>query len=70
LRKTQEDLVSLITAVRKQNRINDRLIHGSLSYVTQYLTALKNLIAGPSGYLATGVVPEHQGSGRILALKG
>jgi len=27
--------------VREQNRINDRLIHGSLSYVTQYLTLLR-----------------------------
>ena len=70
LRKAQEDLISLTGTVREQNRINDRLIHGSLSYVTQYLTLLRALIAGPSGYLPTGVVPEHQESGRILALKG
>ena len=70
LQKAQEELISLTGAVREQNRINDRLIHGSLSYVTQYLTLLRALIAGPSGYLPTGVVPEHQESGRILALKG
>lgn len=70
LRKAQEELISLAGTVREQNRINDRLIHGSLSYVTQYLTLLRALIAGPSGYLPTGVVPEHQESGRILALEG
>ena len=70
LRKAQEELISLTGTVREQNRINDRLIHGSLSYVTQYLTLLRALIAGPSGYLPTGVVPELQESGRILALKG
>ncbi|HEY3198003.1 MAG TPA: flagellar protein FlgN [Nitrospirales bacterium] len=70
LRKVQEELISLTGTVREQNRINDRLIHGSLSYVTQYLTLLRALIAGPAGYLPTGVVPEHQNSGRILALKG
>ena len=70
LRKAQEELISLTGTVREQNRINDRLIHGSLSYVTQYLTLLRALIAGPSGYLPSGVVPEHQENGRILALKG
>ena len=35
LRKAQEDLIALTGTVRDQNRINDRLIHGSLSYVTQ-----------------------------------
>ena len=70
LRKAQDALISLTGTVLDQNRINDRLIHGSLSYVTQYLTLLRALIAGPAGYLPTGVVPEHQESGRILALKG
>jgi flagellar biosynthesis/type III secretory pathway chaperone len=70
LGKAQKELISLTSTVRDQNRINDRLIHGSLSYVTQYLTLLRNLIAGPAGYLANGVVPEHQESGRILTLKG
>ena len=70
LGKAQEELIALTGTVREQNRINDRLIHGSLSYVTQYLTLLRNVIAGPAGYLSTGVMPEHQESGRILTLKG
>ena len=70
MRKAQEELISLTGTVLDQNRINDRLIHGSLSYVTQYLTLLRALIAGPPSYLPTGVVPGHQESGRILALKG
>jgi flagellar biosynthesis/type III secretory pathway chaperone len=70
LRKAQQDLISLTGKVRDQNRINDRLIHGSMSYVTQYLTLLRGFVAQPAGYLSNGVVPEHQQSGRILALRG
>ena len=70
LRKAQQDLISLTGKVRDQNRINDRLIHGSMSYVSQYLTLLRGLVAQPAGYLSNGIVPEHQKSGRILALKG
>jgi flagellar biosynthesis/type III secretory pathway chaperone len=70
LRKAQQDLIVLTGKVRDQNRINDRLIHGSMSYVSQYLTLLRGLVAQPAGYLANGIVPEHQQSGRILALRG
>ena len=70
LRKAQQDLIALTGKVRDQNRINDRLIHGSMSYVSQYLTLLRGLVAQPAGYLANGIVPEHQQSGRILALRG
>jgi flagellar biosynthesis/type III secretory pathway chaperone len=70
LRKAQQDLISLTGTVRDQNRINDRLIHGSMSYVSQYLTLLRGLVAHPAGYLSNGIVPEHQDSGRILVLKG
>ncbi len=70
LRKAQRDLISLTGKVRDQNRINDRLIHGSMSYVTQYLSLLRGLVAQPTGYLSNGIVPEHQKSGRILTLRG
>jgi flagellar biosynthesis/type III secretory pathway chaperone len=70
LRNIQEHLIALAGAVRAQNRINDRLIHGSLSYVSQYLTLLRALVAGSGGYLSNGAPPEHQENGRILALKG
>jgi flagellar biosynthesis/type III secretory pathway chaperone len=70
LQKAQQDLISLTGKVRDQNRLNDRLIHGSMSYVSQYLTLLRGLVAQPAGYLSNGVVPEHQQSGRILALRG
>jgi flagellar biosynthesis/type III secretory pathway chaperone len=70
VRKAQQDLISLTGRVRDQNRINDRLIHGSMSYVSQYLTLLRGLVAKPAGYLSNGIVPEQQESGRILALRG
>lgn len=70
LRKAQQDLISLTGKVRDQNRINDRLIHGSMSYVSQYLTLLRGLVAQPAGYLSNGIVSERQASGRILALRG
>jgi flagellar biosynthesis/type III secretory pathway chaperone len=70
LRKAQQDLISLTGKVRDQNRINDRLIHGSMSYVSQYLTLLRGLVAQPAGYLSSGTVTERQQSGRILALRG
>ena len=70
LRNMQEHLISLAGTVRDQNRINDRLIHGSLSYVSQYLSLLRALVAGSGGYLPNGAPPEHQENGRILALKG
>ena len=70
LRNTQEYLISLAGTVRDQNRINDRLIHGSLAYVSQYLSLLRGLVAGPAGYLSNGARPEHRDNGRILALKG
>jgi flagellar biosynthesis/type III secretory pathway chaperone len=70
LRKAQQDLISVAGRVRDQNRINDRLIHGSMSYVSQYLTLLGGLVAKPAGYLSNGIMPEHQESGRILALRG
>jgi flagellar biosynthesis/type III secretory pathway chaperone len=66
----QEQLVGLAGQVREQNRVNDRLLHGFLAYVSQYLNLLRMLIAGPAGYLSNGAVPEQQQSGRILALKG
>ena len=70
LRKAHQALVSISGKVRDQNRINDRLIHGSMSYVTQYLTLLRGLVAQPAGYLANGIMPEQQQRGRILALRG
>ncbi len=70
LRKAQQELNSLTGKVRDQNLINDRLIHGSMSYVSQYLTLLRGFVAQPAGYLSNGIVPEHQKSGRILALRG
>jgi len=70
LQKAQQDLISLTGKVRDQNRINDRLIHGSLSYVSQSLTLLRGLVAQPAGYLSNGVIPEYQKNGRILALRG
>jgi flagellar biosynthesis/type III secretory pathway chaperone len=70
LRSAQEQLLALTKRVREQNRVNDRLIHGSLSYVSQYLNLLRSMLTGPSGYSANGVLPGHQESGRILTLKG
>jgi flagellar biosynthesis/type III secretory pathway chaperone len=70
LRKSQQHLIVLTGAVREQNRVNDHLIHRSLTYVTQYLNLLRTLVAGPAGYLSNGAVPDHQESGKLLALKG
>ena len=70
VRKVQEQLIALTRKVREQNRVNDRLIHGSLAYVTQYLNLLRSLISGPAAYLSNGAVSGQQESGRILALKG
>jgi flagellar biosynthesis/type III secretory pathway chaperone len=70
VRKVQEQLITLTRKVREQNRVNDRLIHGSLSYVTQYLNLLRSLVGGPAAYLSNGAVSGQQESGRILALKG
>jgi flagellar biosynthesis/type III secretory pathway chaperone len=70
VRKAHQDLLSLTGKVRDQNRINDRLIHRSLSYVSQYLTLLRGLVAQPAGYLSSGIGRELQERGRILALRG
>jgi flagellar biosynthesis/type III secretory pathway chaperone len=70
VRKTQERLLELTRTVREQNRINDRLIHGSLSYVSQYMNFLRVLTAGPPRYAANGGMSAQQESGRLVALKG
>ena len=67
---TQEQLIAWAGQVREQNRVNERLLHGSLAYLSHYLNLLRMLAGGPTGYLANGAVPEQQQSGRILALKG
>ena len=70
LRKAQETLISLTRAVREQNLVNDRLIHGCLAYVTQFMNLLRSMLAGVPGYLPNGEVQESSASGRLLALKG
>ena len=70
LRQAQEALIALTGAVREQNRVNDRLIHGCLAYVTQFMNLLRSMFAGAPGYLPTGAIQESSASGRLLALKG
>ncbi|MEP6601773.1 MAG: flagellar protein FlgN [Nitrospirota bacterium] len=70
LRQAQETLIVLTGAVREQNRVNDRLIHGCLAYVTQFMNLLRSMLAGAPGYLPNGAVQESPASGRLLALKG
>lgn len=70
LRQAQKHLLSLTETVRAQNRANDRLIHGSLTYVSQYLNLLRSLVTGPTGYCSNGALPEQPESGRLLTLKG
>jgi flagellar biosynthesis/type III secretory pathway chaperone len=69
-RQAQKRLLSITEAVREQNRANDRLIHGSLTYVSQYLNLLRSLVGAPTAYRSNGALPEHPESGRILTLKG
>jgi len=70
LGQAQEALIALTGAVREQNRVNDRLIHGCLAYVTQFMNLLRSMLAGVPGYLPNGAVQESSASGRLLALKG
>lgn len=70
LRQAQETLISLTRAVREQNLVNDRLIHGCLAYVTQFMNLLHSMLAGVPGYLPNGAIQESSASGRLLALKG
>ena len=70
LRKAQEALISLTGSVRERNRMNDRLIHGSLSYVTQFMNLLRSMLAGAPRYLPDGSIQEPQESGRLVAFKG
>jgi len=70
LRQAQEALIALTGKVREQNRVNDRLIHGSLAYVTQFMNLLRSMLAGAPGYLPNGTIQESPASGRLLALKG
>ena len=70
LRKAQKALISLTGSVRERNRVNDRLIHVSLSYVTQFMNLLRSVLAGTPRYLPDGSIQEPQESGRLVALKG
>jgi flagellar biosynthesis/type III secretory pathway chaperone len=70
LRQAQKALIALTGAVREQNRVNDRLIHGCLAYVTQFMNLLRSMLAGAPGYLPNGAIQESQASGRLLTLKG
>jgi len=70
LRGVQEALIALISSVKEQNRANDRLIHGALTYVTQFLNFMRSMVAGVPQYLPDGTIQELQQSGRLLALKG
>ena len=70
LRQAQEALIALTGAVREQNRVNDRLIHGCLAYVTQFMNLLRSMLAGAPSYLPNGAIQESPASGRLLALKG
>ena len=70
LLQAQKRLLSLIDTVRDRNRANDRLIHGSLTYVSQYLNLLRSLVAAPTAYRSNGALPEQPESGRLLTLKG
>jgi flagellar biosynthesis/type III secretory pathway chaperone len=70
LRQAQEALIALTEAVREQNRVNDRLIHSCLAYVTQFMNLLRSMFAGAPGYLPNGNIQESPASGRLLALKG
>jgi flagellar biosynthesis/type III secretory pathway chaperone len=70
LRQAQEALIAATGAVREQNRVNDRLIHGGLAYVAQFMNLLRSMLAGAPGYLPNGAIEESPASGRLLALKG
>ena len=70
LRQAQEALIALTGRVQEQNRMNDRLIHSCLAYVTQFMNLLRSMLAGAPGYLANGTIQESPASGRLLALKG
>jgi flagellar biosynthesis/type III secretory pathway chaperone len=70
LRQAQEALIVLTEKVREQNRVNDRLIHSCLAYVTQFMNLLRSMLAGAPGYLPNGTTQESPASGRLLALKG
>jgi flagellar biosynthesis/type III secretory pathway chaperone len=70
IRRAQEQLVALAERVRDQNRANERLLHGSLAYLNQYVHLLRMVVGDAAGYRADGTLPEQQQSGRILALKG
>jgi flagellar biosynthesis/type III secretory pathway chaperone len=70
LRQAQDALITLTGVVRQQNRVNDRLIHSCLAYVTQFMNLLRSMFAGAPGYLPNGAIQESQASGRLLALKG
>jgi len=68
--QAQEALIALTETVWEQNRVNDRLIHGCLAYVTQFMNLLRSMLAGAPRYLPSGAIQESQASGRLLALKG
>ena len=70
LRQAQKTFIALTGTVREQNRVNDRLIHGCLVYVTQFMNLLRSMLAGAPGYLPNGAIQESSASGRLLALKG
>lgn len=70
LRAARDRVIALSEEVSELNRMNDRLIHRSLAYLTQYLTFLHALTTGTAGYLMTGARSGLQHNGRLVALKG
>jgi flagellar biosynthesis/type III secretory pathway chaperone len=70
LLRAQAEFVAVSGTALELNQVNDRLIHRSLVYVSQYHNLLQALVAGSSAYLPTGAVSERPQSGRIVTLKG
>lgn len=70
LLRAQAEFVAVSGTALELNQVNDRLIHRSLAYVSQYQNLLQALVAGSSAYLPTGAISERPQSGRIVTLKG
>lgn len=70
LLRAQAEFVAISGRALELNQVNDRLIHRSLAYVSQYRNLLQALVTGSSAYLPTGAVSELPQSGRIVTLKG
>ncbi len=70
LLRAQAEFVAVSGTALELNQINDRLIHRSLAYVSQYQNLLQALVAGSSAYLPTGAISELPQKGRIVTVKG